>query len=166
MAYRTRVYVSFDADNDMSYYRTLQMWDANVDFEFEFNDAHELNNIYDKSEESIKAGLQERFRHTKVFLLLIGNHTKDLFKYVRWEIDQAIKREIPIIAVNINGKRDIDNSLCPPILKPNLAVYIPFRQKIIYYALNHWPDDDKRLRRDGKSGAFYYKDEVYKKLGL
>ena len=91
MAYRNKVYVSFDADNDMKYYRTLQMWDANDDFEFTFNDAHDINTILDKSEESIKAGLMERFRNTKIFVLLVGQYTKNLYKYVRWEIEQAIK---------------------------------------------------------------------------
>ena len=166
MAYRNKVYVSFDADNDMNYYRTLQMWDANRDFEFTFNDAHEINTILDKSEESIKAGLMERFRNTKIFVLLIGNNTKNLFKYVRWEIEQAIKRGIPIIAVNINGKRDRDDALCPSILRNELAVHVPFREKIIYYALNEWPSSDAAYRKENKSGAYHYNESVYKKLGL
>lgn len=166
MAYRNKVYVSFDADNDMQYYRTLQMWDANAEFEFTFNDVHQINTILDKSEQSIKAGLLERFRNTKVFVLLIGNNTKNLYKYVRWEIDQAIKREIPIIAVNINGKRNLDNELCPAILKNALAVHVPFKQKIIYYALNNWPTSDLAYRKNKKTGPFYYKDQVYKELGL
>ena len=166
MAYRNKVYVSFDADNDMSYYRTLQMWDANDDFEFTFNDAHQINTILDKSEESIKAGLQERFRNTKIFILLIGDHTKYLYKYVKWEIEQAIKREIPIIAVNINGKREIDYSLCPAVLQEELAIHIPFKQKIIYYAMNNWPDSDRSHRKEGKTGAYHYKEHVYRDLGL
>lgn len=42
---RTRVYVCFDADEDMSYYNTLKMWDKNNKIYFHFNNAHELNNI-------------------------------------------------------------------------------------------------------------------------
>ncbi len=166
MAYRNKVYVSFDADNDMEYYRTLQMWDANDDFEFTFNDAHDLNTILDKSEESIKAGLMERFRNTKIFVLLIGKHTKYLYKYVKWEIEQAIKRGIPIIAVNLNGKRDLDKDLCPPVLQNELAIHIPFKMKIIDYALHNWPEQDKSHRSKGESGAYYYKDSLYKDLGL
>ena len=165
MAYKTKVYVSFDADNDMKYYRTLQMWDANDKFEFEFNDAHEINTILDKSEASIKAGLQERFRSTKIFVLLIGEHTKYLYKYVRWEIEQAIKRGIPIIAVNINGKKQLDDDLCPPILTSELAIHIPFKEKIITYALDHWPQQDAECRKNEEREAFVYKDSVYKKLG-
>ena len=71
MAYHDKVYVSMDADSDLRYYRLMQAWKQNDNIGFDFRDAHDLNNIYDKSEESIKAGLQERFRHTKVFVLLV-----------------------------------------------------------------------------------------------
>ena len=166
MAYRNKVYVSFDADNDMKYYRTLQMWDANDDFEFTFNDAHDINTILDKSEESIKAGLMERFRNTKIFVLLVGQYTKNLYKYVRWEIEQAIKRDIPIIVVNINGSRDRDDDLCPPIVKNELAIHIPYKQKIIYYALNNWPESHRKHRKEGKNCSYHYNDRVYEELGL
>ena len=108
MAYRNKVYVSMDADNDLRYYYLMKAWKQNDYSSFNFYDAHDINNIYDKSEASIKAGLQERFRNTKVFVLLVGEHTKYLYKYVRWEIEQAIKREIPCIVVNLNGKRSLD----------------------------------------------------------
>ena len=166
MYYKTKVYVSFDADNDMNYYRTLQMWDANEKFEFEFNDAHAINTILDKSEESIKAGLQERFRHTKIFLLLIGEHTKNLYKYVRWEIEQAIKRKIPIIAVNLNGKRQCDYDLCPSILQQALAVHIPFKEKIITHALDNWPNEESQYRKNGEMRPRHYVERIYKELGL
>lgn len=93
MAYRNKVYVSMDADNDLRYYNLMRAWRQNDYTPFDFYDAHDINNIYDKSEASIKAGLQERFRNTKVFVLLVGEHTKYLYKYVRWEIEQAIKRD-------------------------------------------------------------------------
>ncbi len=71
MAYRNKVYVSMDADNDLHYYRLMQAWKQNDRTTFNFYDAHDLNTIFDKSEASIKAGLQERFRNTKVFVLLV-----------------------------------------------------------------------------------------------
>jgi hypothetical protein len=50
----------------------------------------------------------ERFRNTKVFVLLVDENTRYLYKFVRWEIEQALSREVPIIAVNLNGKRSRD----------------------------------------------------------
>mgnify|MGYP000606112784 CR=1 FL=1 len=42
--------------------------------------------------------------NSKVFVLLIGESTKNLTKFVKWEIELAIKKELPIICVNLNGK--------------------------------------------------------------
>ncbi len=166
MAYRDKVYVSMDADNDLHYYYLMKAWKQNDKTGFNFRDAHDLNTILDKSEESIKAGLQERFRHTKVFVLLVGEHTRYLYKYVRWEIEEAIKRELPCIVVNLNGKRSMDSELCPPIIQDELAIHISFNARILQYALEHWPDSDIQKREDNESGAYYYKDSVYKELGL
>ena len=166
MAYRNKIYVSMDADNDLKYYRLMQAWKQNDNVYFDFQDAHDINNIYDKSEESIKAGLQERFRNTKVFVLLVGDHTKYLYKYVRWEIEQAIKRELPCIVVNINGMRSCDYDRCPALMRDHLAIHISFNARIMQYALETWPASAERKRKSGEKGAYYYKDEVYKKMGL
>lgn len=166
MAYHNKVYVSMDADNDLHYYRLMQAWRQNDNVGFNFYDAHDINTIYDKSEASIKAGLEERFRHTKVFVLLVGNHTKYLYKYVRWEIMQAKKRDLPCIVVNINGKRLCDDNLCPALMRDHLAIHISFNARILQYALENWPEVSKRYARDGKTGPFYYSDEVYDRLGI
>lgn len=166
MAYHNKVYVSMDADNDLRYYRLMQAWKQNDNIGFNFYDAHDINNIYDKSEASIKAGLQERFRNSKVFVLLVGDHTKYLYRYVRWEIEQAIKRDLPCIVVNINGKRSCDYNLCPAIMRDHLAIHISFNARILQYALENWPESYEKHKKDGKTGPFYYKDEVYKDLGL
>lgn len=166
MSYRNKVYVSMDADNDLRYYELMKAWKQNDNSSFNFYDAHDINTILDKSEESIKAGLQERFRNTKVFVLLVGEHTKYLYKYVRWEIEQAIKRNIPCIVVNLNGKRKIDEIRCPAIIRDHLAMHISFNAKILQYALENWPDSEEQHKRKGDNGAYFYNDSVYQKLGL
>lgn len=166
MAYRDKVYVSMDADNDLRYYRLMKAWKQSDNTCFEFRDAHDINTILDKSEVSIKAGLQERFRHTKVFVLLVGEHTRHLYKYVRWEIEEAIKRKLPCIVVNLNGKRSMDSVLCPPIIRDELAIHVSFNARILQYALENWPASDAQKRKNNETGAYYYKDSVYEKLGL
>ena len=166
MAYRNKVYVSMDADNDLRYYYFMKAWKQNDHSSFNFYDAHDINNIYDKSEASIKVGLQERFRNTKVFVLLVGEHTKYLYKYVRWEIEQAIKREIPCIVVNLNGKRSLDREYCPALIRDSLAIHISFNSKILQYALENWPFTFEQFHREGKTGAYYYDDSVYEELGI
>lgn len=166
MAYKNKVYVSMDADNDLRYYNLMKAWKQNDNTSFNFYDAHDINNIYDKSEESIKAGLRERFKNTKVFVLLVGEHTRYLYKYVRWEIEEAIKREIPFIVVNLNGKRSLDSINCPPLARDNLAIHISFNAKILQYALENWPSSFEEKLKEGDTDSYYYKDSVYKNLGL
>lgn len=166
MAYRNKIYVSMDADNDLKYYFLMKAWKQNDNTEFNFYDAHGLNNIYDKSEDSIKAGLRERFRNTKIFVLLVGKHTKYLYKYVRWEIEEAIKREIPFIVVNLNGKRCLDADNCPALARDNLAMHISFNSKIMQYTLENWPSSFEKKHKSGDKDSYYYKDSVYKSLGL
>ena len=165
MAYRNKVYVSMDADNDLHYYYLMKAWKQNDNTEFNFYDAHDLNNIYDKSEESIKAGLAERFRNTKIFVLLVGDHTRYLYKFVRWEIEQALKREIPCIIVNLNGLRYKDDERCPPIIRDKLAIHISFNSKILQYALENWPTFYENNKNNNTS-SYHYTDETYKRLGL
>lgn len=167
MAYTNKTYVAFDADNDIKYYRLMQAWKHNDNTSFNFYDAHDLNNLRDgSSEETIKRKLAERLSNTKLFILLVGNNTKFLYKFVRWEIEQAIKRKIPLIIVNLNGKRSMDNDLCPSIVKEELAVHVSYNQKIIEYAMNNWIDLDKQYRKNNNTGAYIYKDSVYSDLGL
>jgi hypothetical protein len=164
MAYTNKTYVCFDADTDIHYYRLMTAWKENDRIEFNFHNAHEINNFRDgSSEATIKAKLRERLKNTKVLVVLIGKNTKSLYKYVRWEIEWALENDIPIVGVNLNGKKQQDD-LCPPILKPDLAMYINFGQKIMNYALNHWPAQHETEKRNGKKGPFYYPDKVYDSL--
>ena len=167
MAYTNKIYVAFDADNDIRYYRLMQAWKHNDNTSFNFYDAHDLNNLRDgSSEETIKRKLAERLSNTKLFILLVGNNTKFLYKFVRWEIEQAINKKLPMIVVNLNGKRSMDNDLCPAIIKDKLAVHVSYNQKIIEHAINNWINSDNKYRKDNKSGAYIYKDIVYNNLGL
>ena len=166
MAYRNKVYVSMDADNDLHYYRLMQAWKQSNYTSFNFYDAHDLNTIFDRSEASIKAGLQERFRGSKVFVLLVGEHTRYLYKFVRWEIEQALKRELPCIVVNLNGKRQQDNDRCPPVIRDQLAIHISFNAKIMEYALDNWPQSHATKSARAIDEAYHYKISVYQGLWL
>ena len=167
MAYRNKTFVSFDGDNDMHYYRLMQAWHQNDRSTFSFYNAHDLNTARDTSlEHSIKRQLRERLLNSKVFVLLIGERTRYLTKFVRWEIEQAIGLRLPIIAVNLNGLRQQDPERCPPVLTHELAVHVSYNPAILQYALEHWPAWDASYRNQGKSGAFYYTPTVYQSLGL
>ena len=167
MAYRNKVYVAFDGDKDIRYYWLMQAWKQNDNTDFKFFDAHELKKSRDTSnEDSIKQSLQERMRNSKIFVLLVGESTKYLRKFVAWEIEQAIKRELPIIVVNLNGKRSMDSERCPRLLKDCLTLHISFNAKIMQKALEEWEGKHDTFKNQGKSETYYYDDNIYKALGI
>ncbi len=166
MAYKNKVYVSMDADSDIRYYHLMKAWKQSDHSSFNFHDAHDLNNIYDKSEASIKAGLQKRFENTKVFVLLVGDSTRYLYKYVRWEIEVALKRQLPIIVVNLNGTRTRDDIKCPPIVRDELAIHISYNTKIMEYALENWSELHYNKLRQSDKESYHYNVGTYSDLGL
>jgi hypothetical protein len=134
--YKNKIYVAFDADNDIGWYRLLQAWSANMKIPFGLNDAHQINNIMPYSNEStIKRKLMERLKNSKIFMILVGEQTKYLYKYVRWEIVMAIKLKLPIIVVNLNQRHYFDFFNCPPILRNVEAQHISFNLLFIQAAL-------------------------------
>ena len=168
MPYRNKSFVSFDGDEDMPYYRLMQAWKQNDGIAFNFYNAHDLNTARDSSQEaSIKAQLAERMRNSKVFILLVGRHTRYLQKFVRWEIDQAIRRNLPIIAVNLNGNRSMDYDRCPPVLRDRFAIHVSFNAAIIQYALDNWSAFHEQNRKNLETeGPYYYKADIYSGFGL
>jgi hypothetical protein len=166
MAYRNKTYIAFDGDNDMRYYRLMTAWSAHDGFDFEICNAHDLNTARDSSqEESIKRQLRERFANSKLFMVLIGEKTRYLRKFVEWEIETAIRLNLPIIGINLNGSRQKDER-CPLALKDALAVYVPFNEKIITYAMEKWPSTHIERKQNDDTRHFFYKEHVYTSLGL
>jgi len=166
MAYRNKTYICFDGDTDMHYYRLMQAWKDNENHDFNFHNAHDLNTARDSSqEESIKRQLRERFANSKLLIVLIGEKTKLLTKFVKWEMEVALRLDLPIIGVNLNGSRQSDDR-CPPAINGELAVFVPYGQKIISYAMDDWSSSHKSYRGQGKGGAYHYTDSVYQQLGV
>lgn len=167
MTYKNKTYIAFDGDTDMDYYNMLKAWKANDKINFDFYNAHDLNTARDSSlTESIKNQLRIRFDNSKRFVILIGQNTKWNRKFIPWEIEQAINRDLPIIVVNLNNKRKKDDDRCPVLLRDKLTVHIPFNAKILQYAINDWTESYENYKNQGKSGAYFYKNRVYDSLGL
>lgn len=167
MTYRNKIYVAFDADEDMKYYTLLTARNANENIDFEMYNAHWLNNITDRAnEDTIKLKLKERMKNSKLFILLVWEKTKFLYKYVRWEIEQAINQGLPIVVVNLNGNRYVDKYNCPAIARDTLSIHVSYNKDIIKYAINNRPNLHENYKKSWKKAAFFYKETVYKWLGL
>ena len=167
MGYRNKTYIVFDGDNDIWAYRFMKGWKANENIDFDFHDAHDINRLTSNalSEEYIKGKLKERFKSAKQIIVLIGDSTKNLYRYIRWELQVAQALDLPIIAVNLNNLRTQDNDRVPPIIRDEFVVHIPFKLAIIKHSLDSFPDEYKKRKASDK-GPRVYSESVYKKLGL
>jgi hypothetical protein len=164
MGYRNKTYVIFDADNDMWAYAFMKGWKVNDRVDFDFYDAHDVNKLLDASnEETVKRKLRERLDNTKQAIVLVGDKTKDLYRYVRWELETCLTLGIPIVAANLNGMRMIDETRCPSIIKREQVMHVAFKMKIIKYALDDFCGNVSQYKG---LVDLYYRDWVYANLGL
>lgn len=169
MSYRNKTYVIFDADSDRWAYAYMKGWKSNDNMDFNFHDAHDIGPITDwASDDTIKARLRQRFSNAKQAIVLVGENTKSLRKWVPWEIDISQKLYLPIVVVNLNGLRTIDSNLCPVSLRKWPAVHVAYKAAIIQYALDSFPAQYSSIQAstEGAYDWYYYGDHVYKALGL
>lgn len=147
-------------------YGFMKGWKASEHIDFNFHDAHDLRPLTDRaSPETVRARLRERFSNAKQAIVLVGKSTKYLYRFVRWEIELAQKLDLPIVVVNLNNERCHDPDRCPPLLADWYAVHVSFQMRIIQHALDRFPDSYANRDRD-ETGPRYYRDGVYKQLGL
>ena len=145
----------------------MRAWKQNDRTDFNFFDAHDINTARDTSLEiTIKKRLRERLANAKIFVSLIGEKTRYLYKFVRWELEQGLALNLPMIGVNLNQMRSQDLERCPPVIRHALVVYISFQPAILQHALENWPAEHSRLKGIGSSGPWYYPDDVYRGLQI
>jgi hypothetical protein len=106
-------------------------------------------------------------QNSKLMLLLVGQNTRLLTRFVAWEIDYAHKIDLPIVVVNLNGLRSYDRDRCPSsVLDGDVyTVHISFKKEIIKHAVDRFPDEYRRNKAQGGAQR-YYPASVYASLGL
>lgn len=164
------VYVAFDGDNDKWAYGFMKGWSTNGRVDFEFQDAHDLDSMTGRAQNEayVKSKLRERLVRSEAFILIVGEKTKYLYKYVRWEIECALELALPIIVANLNDKVVIDEDRCPAILRNECAIHIPFRKDAIKYAIERYPDGFRSLPASERAGGprHYNRPDWYRSMGV
>jgi hypothetical protein len=160
-------YVIFDGDNDRYAYAFMKGWKVNDRVEFDFRDAHDLGPMTGRAQEEayVKSQLRKRMEVSDQVLVLVGESTKYLKKFVGWEIELALKLGLPIIVVNLNDKGSMDNDRCPTSLRTGYVVHISFKRAIIKHSLENFPSEF-RGRDRASTGPRIYNDDVYQNLGI
>ncbi|WP_027668099.1 TIR domain-containing protein [Rhizobium leguminosarum] len=161
-------YVIFDGDTDAWAYQFMRGWKANERVDFNFFDAHSLDTMTSRaqSEDYVKQNLEERMRQSSAAIVIIGEKMKNLYRFVRWELELALDLKLPIVATNLSDSRQQDAN-CPPIIRDQCVVHVPFKMRVIRFALDNWPDEYRRMSAvDRGGGARHYGSQIYAKLGL
>jgi hypothetical protein len=92
---KTKVFVSYDHSEDVHYKRLLQAWDANPDFDFEF-DSRGPNVAIDSNDAGVvKAALARLMKGATHLLVLVGEKSSSS-KWMTWEIDRAKQSDIKL----------------------------------------------------------------------
>lgn len=161
MGHKDPTYVVFDGDNDKWAFAYMKGWNKSEKVDFDFRDAHDLDNMTSQAQNEayVKGQLRERMKKSHCVVVLVGPKTKFLYKYVRWEIELAQEMDLPIVAVNLNKKNGQDDDLCPALLKDQCVVHVPFGAVAIKRALDGWPAEYGGLTKAARDqGARRYKD--------
>lgn len=151
-----RTFVSFSS-TDIHYYRLMQAWKVNKNINFNFTDCQLHTAIQSVNEEYIKRVCRQRINMAGTLIVLVGKDTNLKNTFVKWEVEVALEKNCRVIAVNLDGSRQLNFSTCPTFLKNIGAVFVPFSAEIIAYALQYWVKQP--------SGNWYYTDSIYQQLG-
>ena len=142
MAYRTKTYIAGDWDHDRDAVEQIYKWKNGNKWNLDFYDAHELMQARDTSLPcSIKASLKARMEASKVFVLIVGDHTDSITKggcqfcgsynsrlgycarghsvdkrsFVKYECEKAVEANLKIVVL-YNGNSVI-RSKCPEVVR-------------------------------------------------
>lgn len=85
---KPKVFVSYDHSEDVNYKRLLQAWDANPDFDFEFDSRGPDIPIDSTAAGPIKAALTTKMKDATHLLVLVGA-LSNKSNWIHWEIERA-----------------------------------------------------------------------------
>lgn len=105
-----KVFVSFDFDNDKHYKYILEAWDANPNFEFEFNDttSHEIKS---NDVSRVKAALTAKIKEAAYTLVIVGKEANKRHKdstligfknWINFEVHQSKLNGNKLVGVKID----------------------------------------------------------------
>ncbi|MCK1338622.1 TIR domain-containing protein [Bradyrhizobium sp. 38] len=102
---KTKVFVSYDHSEDVNYKRLLQAWDANSDFDFEFDSRGPDVAIDSNDAAAVKAALTTKMKSATHLLVLVGAKSSKS-KWMTWEIDRAKQSDVKLKLAAIKLAKD------------------------------------------------------------
>jgi hypothetical protein len=131
---KPKVFVSYDHSEDAHYKRLLQAWDANPDFDFDF-DSRGPNTAIDSNDAAVvKAALTAKMKSATHLLVLVGAKCSKS-KWIAWEIDRAKQSDVKLKLAAVKlGK---DNETPPALLNVGTSWATSFERDRVVDALKN-----------------------------
>ena len=130
---KTKVFVSYDHSEDVHYKRLLQAWDANPNFDFEFDSRGPNVPINSDDAAVVKTSLAKLLKSATHLLVIVGekSSTSD---WMTWEIARAKQPDtkLKLAAVKLNKS----NTTPAGLLNVGTAWATSFERDRIVDALN------------------------------
>lgn len=92
---KPKVFVSYDHSEDAHYKRLLQAWDANPDFDFEFDSRGPNVAINSNEAGVVKAALTAKMKSATHLLVLVGEKSSSS-DWINWEIARAKQDDVKL----------------------------------------------------------------------
>jgi hypothetical protein len=102
---KPKVFVSYDHSEDANYKRLLQAWDANPDFDFDFDSRGPDVPIDSTSAGPIKASLTAKMKDATHVLVLVGELSSKS-KWINWEIERAKQPDVKLRLAAVKLAKD------------------------------------------------------------
>jgi hypothetical protein len=102
---KTKAFVSYDHSEDANYKRLLQAWDANADFDFDFDSRGPDVAIDSTDSAAVKAALTTKMKDATHLLVLVGSKSSNS-KWMKWEIDRAKQSDTKLKLAAIKLAKD------------------------------------------------------------
>lgn len=102
---KPKVFVSYDHSEDALYKRLLQAWDANDDFDFEFDSRGPNVAINSSDAAVVKAALVKCMKTATHLLVLVGAESATS-KWMNWEIERAKQDDIRLRLAAVKLAKD------------------------------------------------------------
>lgn len=130
---KKKVFVSYDHSEDAHYKRLLQAWDANPDFDFEFDSRGPNVPINSDDAAVVKQSLTRRMKSATHLLVLVGEKSHKS-SWMTWEIDRAKQSDIKLKLAAVKLAKP--NVTPPGLLNTGTSCATSFERGRIITALN------------------------------
>lgn len=132
MAYKKKVFISYDYDKDKHYKNLLLAWDGNKLFDFSIHDHSADVSVNSTDATAIKRVISRYINEATYFLIIVGEKTHKS-AWVKWEIEKAVELGKRIVAV----KTDRENVSPDELLGIGASWAMSFTYDAISKAINN-----------------------------